>query len=238
MAFFGGPGMKATITTEEAPHGVTVDLDRCMKDVSMLESTWKQTMHFYAKQGAMKGALPAGNKDQKASELAYAMLELPETLKQCNITADDYEALKDALETMGTGIKVRLTMPGSQDMTKSQAMGDVAEAAGRYLELVRHPSSAPQFGKSIGIVMKQMLGSVLGQKYFVDETGRLRKQLSSSIGESFYAAMIVLSMALLVLGVVAVRARRGVNPERAYLDVEAGRSRELDLHETQTACVE
>eukprot|EP00930_Biecheleria_cincta_P085660 TRINITY_DN7503_c0_g1_i2.p2 TRINITY_DN7503_c0_g1~~TRINITY_DN7503_c0_g1_i2.p2 ORF type:complete len:460 (+),score=118.88 TRINITY_DN7503_c0_g1_i2:2428-3807(+) len=236
--FFGGTGMKATITTEEAPRGVTVDLDRCVKDVSMLESTWKQTAHFYAKQGALKGALSAGNEDQRASELAYAMLELPEALKQCNITADDYEALKDALETMGTGVDVRFTMPGSQELTKSQAVGNMAEAAGSYLELVKHPSSAPEFGKTIGKTMKQLLGSALSQKYFVDEAGHLRKQLSGSVATHFYPVSLMLSAALLLLGVAAMRSRRGSVNERAYLDVEACRSGDLDVQDKNNVYVE
>jgi len=229
--------MKATITTEEAPHGVSIDLDKCIKDVGTLESTWKRTVHFYAKQGALKGA-PSTENDQKVSELAYAMLQLPEALKQCNITADDYEALKDALETMGTGVKVRLIMPGSQDLTKSKAVGNMAEAAGRYLELVKHPSSAPEFGKSIGNAMKQLLGSALSQKYFVDKTGRLRKQLSDSVAARFYPVSVMLSMALLLLGVAAARGRRGGVTERAYLDVEACRSGDLHLQDTHSAYVE
>jgi len=236
--FFGGPGMKATITTEEAPHGVSVDLDRCIKDVGMLESTWKQTAHFYAKQGALKGALSTGNGDQKVPELAYAMLQLPQALKQCNITADDYEALKDALEEMGTGVKVRFTMPGSQDLAKSEALGNMAKAAGRYLELVKHPSSAPEFGKSIGNAMKQLLGSALSQKYFVDKTGRLRKQLSGSVAACFYPMSVILSMALLLLGVAATRSRRGCVIEMAYLDVEACRPRDLDLQDTHSVYAE
>jgi len=215
---FFGPGMTATIKTPEMPNGLTVDLNKCVgNNVNLMQAMWGSVMKFYGQQ-ATASAQASQDKQQQATLMAYAAMQMPAALKQCNIGPEQEQALKDAIASMGKGSSISYSIPSSGGVSKTEAVGDLADSIAGYQKLLTDPSSAPSFGSSVGSMFQKAVEATMSSKYYVDSSGNLRKKLlqldglGGKAGASSVATpvMFLLSMTFLLLALVAVKSRRAV----------------------------
>jgi hypothetical protein len=223
---FFGPGMEMEIRTPETGSTpIDIDLNKCVgKNVNLLENMWSSTMYFYGQQStgggvAVRTRTPQG-RQEFATMLAYTMMQLPRAMQQCNINKDQKKMLEDAIKGMGSGTSFKIDMPQGEDMTKMQAMSQMANSVSDYQKLVKDPNYGMTFGKNLGMLFQEAAEKAFQQKYMVDDYGNLRMRLTELSEGNWMSAsganslmtpvLLVLTVVVLLGAIVALKSRRAL----------------------------
>jgi len=148
-----------------------------------------------------------------------AMLQLPTALSRCDLEIENEQMIGEALKTMGS-LKFQFHMP--HDRVSMKRIGDrMANGVQSWTNWHFH-----EYGHEIGFMLRELMLMIYPQKYTVDQSGRLRRQLESSsmsrIHGKGFSVLVVAGMTFAVLvGFMAVRTMRSMRKaSRQEYDIE------------------
>jgi len=113
--------------------------------------------------------LPMGQQ-KWAGELMVALLQLPMALQRCGLGADSQRMFLEAINSL-KHVHVRVTFPNDriQVMKATDRMARAVEAWTNW--------DFETFGKEVGMLLRELVMLAFPQKYSVDASGRLRRNL-------------------------------------------------------------
>jgi hypothetical protein len=242
--FFGeGFALDMSLATADPVH---IDLHECMaNNVVFFQSVWSSTMFWFAqKTQEHKDALRKANAthaDEKTADellkeqhhkdtaqfgtaMALTMMQVPAALRRCNITKQQEEALVDAFKSLGSGMKMHLTMPADELNGKKVAADNLAKAMKDWEKMRWY-----KFGVDLGLVLQEVVTVMFPSKYSVDASGALRSLLQASgagrLG-SVERSQLLPVASLLTVAMLATLAWRGLGRRRLACAPGAARLRD------------
>jgi hypothetical protein len=224
MSGFFIPGEELEITDSADPNvDIEIDLHNCIAGnrpffKEVFRSIWHAMAQFSAngeQHGLAPGTQQPGQGTPKwTGELMVAMLQLPTALQECGMGFDNEQMIGEALKTMGS-LKFQFHMPHQK--VSMRRIGDrMARGVTAWSQWHFH-----EYGHEIGFMLREFLlmmypaSGSQPRKYFVDENGRLRRKLESSITSRFggkgLSALVIAGVTFAVLvGLMAVRTLRSM----------------------------
>lgn len=227
MSGFFVPGEVLEITDKADPNvDIQLDLHRCIAGnqpffKQIFQGVWHAMAQFSAngQQHGLASAQPAEGTPKWTGELMVAMLQLPTALSRCDLGIENEQMLGEALKTMGS-LKFQFHMP--HDRVSMKRIGDrMAKGVQSWTNWHFH-----EYGHEIGFMLRELMLMIYPQKYTVDQSGRLRRQLESSsmsrIHGKGFSVLVVAGMTFAVLvGFMAVRTMRSMREaSRQEYDIE------------------
>jgi len=227
MSGFFVPGEELEITDKADPNvDIQLDLHRCIAGnqpffKQIFQGVWHAMAQFSAngQQHGLASAQPAEGTPKWTGELMVAMLQLPTALSRCDLGIENEQMIGEALKTMGS-LKFQFHMP--HDRVSMKRIGDrMANGVQSWTNWHFH-----EYGHEIGFMLRELMLMIYPQKYTVDQSGRLRRQLESSsmsrIHGKGFSVLVVAGMTFAVLvGFMAVRTMRSMRKaSRQEYDIE------------------
>jgi hypothetical protein len=199
--FIGGSDLR--ITDVARPDvDIKLDLHACIADnqpffKDIFLALWNAIAQFSLNAG--QHGLQFGNTTSASSatssqwtgELMLALMQLPAALERCNVDSDTQGMLLEAIQTLPE-LRVQVKFPA--------AKAKVEQITKRMAKAVEDWTTwdFEKFGEELGKMLREFVLLMFPMKYSVDSSGRLRRQLSSSVvaGSAKHRTMI-LSVSLL-----------------------------------------
>jgi len=233
LSGFFGPGSWLELTDAARPDvDVRLDLHSCIAyNRPFFKEIWLALWNVFSqlslnlKHHEFSIAPTRGGSSQRwTGDLMIALMQLPSVLARCNINKDTEVMLGEAVQTLGQ-LQVHLGLPLDRTR-KTDLAATIAHSVAAWTNW-----DFRTFGKSLGKLLREFLMMLYPQKYAVDTSGRLRRQLervvsqerrSKSSGWSPLLAFFALSL-LVVTGILRGIAgvRRSITVAAHHVDVEA-----------------
>jgi hypothetical protein len=192
-------------------------------------------------QPGLLGAQPGGGQPKWTGELMIALLQLPMALRRCDVDQETQGMLMEAIQTLAN-LKVHLSFPRGKLQMKeiTERMAQAVEAWTKW--------NFKEFGREIGVMLREFVLLMYPRRYSVDESGRLRRQLAVSASAGINKAGNVVSpsaFALLLSGVslsvlvglLAVRGMRSASSTALFhqeqADVESVNDKFIEVDEVE-----
>jgi hypothetical protein len=178
---------------------------------------------------------PGGQSPKWTGELMIALMQLPMALQRCNIGEDTQSMLLEAIQTLGQ-LRVHVEFPAAN--FHHNRLDEITQRMALAVEDWTN-WNFKEFGKQIGVMLREFVLLMYPRQYSVDENGRLRRQLSTALNKAgqgitlSFLSFIVLGVTFSVLlGLVAIRGLRSAAvPERLGedSDVESATAQFLNV---------
>lgn len=181
MSGFFGPGAWLEITDAARPDvDFRVDLHTCIAyNRPFFKEIWLALWNVFSqlslnmKHHKFSFGIGTGNSQRWTGDLMIALMQLPSVMRRCNINKDTELMLGEAVQTLPQ-LQVHLGLP--LDRTRSRDLAaTVALSVSAWTNW-----DFRTFGKALGTLLRELLMKLYPQKYAVDSSGRLRRQLTSS----------------------------------------------------------
>lgn len=241
MAGFFAKGVGFFVTDAADPRvKFSVDLHQCIAGNrvfyrSIFEGLWT----LFAQIAANKGQHMGEMNSQWVNELLLAMMRIPMVFTKCGVDPEVEEMMIEAMQTLGS---LRVTFKFPDDKIKADKAADkVAEAVKAFTK-----GNFRKFGIELGKLFRELLLLALPEKYSVDSSGHLRRNLLGDVAVvnmkqeqqrfNFGYAMIFGGVALAItMSLVALKSMRVVvswqRVSQVEEDVEVGDDEELEMLE-------
>jgi len=177
-AGFFARGSEMIITdVADADVNIEIDLKHCIvQNHEMYHDIFKSIWILIAQLSVNKGQHQFGSGSSGGSpmwvqELVLALARIPMALQRCDVLGAETEQMfEEALRTLGS-IRFNFELPDDK-IQADKATEKVAVAVERFAQ---HDFYG--FGKELGVLFRELLLLVLPQKYSVDTSGRLQRNL-------------------------------------------------------------
>jgi hypothetical protein len=212
--FVGGSSMEVT-DSARPDVDIRLDLHRCVagnqaffKEIFL--SIWHAIAQF-SMNGEQHGlGLPKAEGTPKwTGELMIALMQLPAALERCDIDTEHQSMLMEAIQTLGN-LQVHMRFP--------QRATSLQEISSRMAKAVEQWTDwhFTQFGEEIGVMMREFVLMLFPMKYSVDQSSRLRRELSSAQAFNSNRRSIAPNVIMLSLAGFASAAMTGFAVVRAF----------------------
>eukprot|EP00928_Gymnodinium_smaydae_P047953 TRINITY_DN32017_c0_g1_i1.p1 TRINITY_DN32017_c0_g1~~TRINITY_DN32017_c0_g1_i1.p1 ORF type:complete len:599 (+),score=120.84 TRINITY_DN32017_c0_g1_i1:71-1798(+) len=192
---------------------VKVDLHTCLEgNKELFKTAWDpvfKVMSQMASAGTADGAsileTSAATGSKGMGALAMSMLDMQIALRRCGFTAEQEAILWDAMEA-GKGWHMKIHTP-DKDATGKDIKKNMELAVSEWED-----QDYSGFGQRLGVALREMAMKAFPEKYYVDSTGKLRRQLGDLADAAQADGIRVLSMGALggcLLAFSALLALRG-----------------------------
>jgi len=211
---FFGKGSELDVKVNQHKHLIHVDLHQCVGDnLIFFQSAWEGIMFLMAQRVAGGPKEQAGKqKIMWGTALAFNMMQLPGAMRKCHVSEKEEEMLKDAVRSLGEGVKVHLKLPTATNSTNST---DEVNGAMEVTAKDWDKKDWYTFGTDLGKLLQKMATTQLSRKYIVDDYGVLRERAPATalafVRRCMAAApvsLVPLGLAALALGTLVVQAGR------------------------------
>lgn len=236
---FFGPGVTFQIVQGNGQQ-LTLDLHQCVAENQLFfQTTWALAWRFFAQLAAGGWGEVQNHTDQWTGNLAIVLLQLPQALHKCGMTAAQQGMLRHAMSQLNN------TLNNGTHVVFTDGIGFRADSVGvQMTQAVQSWSELhwEAFGEHLGKLLQELVLLLFPQEYSVDAGGELHRQLegleaagghagleapgrahggsphdsnpafADSIAGSFASLLIALfAMVSLTVLLVAVRSRKSLN---------------------------
>eukprot|EP00928_Gymnodinium_smaydae_P079096 TRINITY_DN63110_c0_g1_i1.p1 TRINITY_DN63110_c0_g1~~TRINITY_DN63110_c0_g1_i1.p1 ORF type:complete len:614 (-),score=163.07 TRINITY_DN63110_c0_g1_i1:91-1932(-) len=210
---------------------VKVDLHSCVQgNQKLFKTAWSPVFKVMSKMAQTSTAdgmtmLEKGTATgaEGMGALAMSMLDMQIALRRCGFTAEQEAILWDAMEA-GKGWHTKFHVPDDEtEHENEQISKNMAHAVTEWKD-----RDYDQFGKRLGVALREMAITAFPEKYFVDSNGRLRRHLEEERLGSHGLTFGILGGCM--LGLAALLAARG---RRLALSLTGSRDDAALVRETE-----
>lgn len=206
---FFARGVGVEITDQAAPDvDIQLDLHQCIAgNHEFFKEVWLAMWNLVAELAVDAGKHEfnnpfesggvQGDQPKWMGEIMVAMMQVPMALSRCNIGQETQQMLMQAIKSVRY-LKVHFLFP-QHVITGNEATHLMAKAVQEWTNW-----NFKGFGQQIGIILREFVLLMYPQQYFVDSSGRLRRQLSSKPGVKVGGLTLSPTFVTLTVGGVAM----------------------------------